>query len=67
MLYIANIQKTTINTSTPNQRISNAEVHIVDAIDQTEAESKLTQHYVDLSTVEISYEISILSCNQLIS
>ncbi len=67
MLYIANIQKTTINASTPNQRISNAEVHIVDAIDQTEAESKLTQHYVDLSTVEISYEISILSCNQLIS
>ena len=67
MLYIANIQKTSINTSTPNQRISNAEVHIVDAMDQTEAESKLTQHYVDLSTVEISYEISILSCNQLIS
>lgn len=67
MLYIVNIQKTTINASTPNQRISNAEVHIVDAINQTEAESKLTQYYVDLGTVEVSYEISILSFNQLIS
>jgi hypothetical protein len=67
MLYIVNIQKTTINASTPNQRISNAEVNIVDAINQTEAESKLTQHYVDLNTVEVSYEISILSFNQLIS
>jgi hypothetical protein len=67
MLYIANIQKTVTQTETPNQRISTTDAHIVDAVDSTEALSKLTQYYTNLNTPTTSYDIVVLSCNPLIS
>ena len=67
MLYILTINKTTQNSQTPNQRTTTNDVHIVDAVDSIEAESKLIQHYIDISVGDFSYEVSILSCNQVIS
>jgi len=67
MLYITTIQKTTTRSSSPNQRTSNNDVHIIDAIDIDDATSKLIQYYIDKNTENETYDITILTVNEIIN
>lgn len=58
MLFIANIKKTTVYTGNYTQRSSTSESHIVDATDETDAQSKLNTYYTNLASGSISYEIT---------
>lgn len=67
MLYIATIQKTTTYSSSPNQRTSSNDVHMVEAIDRNDATSKLIQYYIDKNTENEIYDITILTVNEIIN
>lgn len=66
MLYIANI-KLTVRTVDEKKTTVKQMSQLVDAIDETEAETKINNHYNSLSTTNLTYSVDIKDINGTIS